>query len=260
MRQRVLQEWRRFREAAASLDKQTVFVLTAAALIVIVHHKFGSRRFFNTELSEYFPVRWRGLLGWGWWFFVQGMLGFVVPLLCLRFFFKRKPAEMGLGLGDWKFALTIAALYLPLVIVGTWILSDGGDFRAKYPHYKGIARDWEFFLVYEMLFLFYWMGWEYLWRGFVQFGTKHTLGLYAIFVQMVPFAVRHVEKPFAEGILSVLGGVALGALCWRCRSFWIAVPIHSAQMLFLDLWCTLRIRTGATGTGLDALQQALGGS
>ncbi len=259
MKQRILSEWRRLREATRSLDKQTIFVLTVAALIVIIHAKYGSRRFFAAELAEHFPARWRGLLGWGWWFFVQGMLGFVLPVLSLLLIFKRKPAEIGLGLGDWKFALTIAALYMPLVIIGTWILSDGADFRAKYPHYRGITRDWEFFLVYELLFLFYWIGWEYLWRGFVLFGTRHVLGFYAIFVQMIPFAVRHVNKPVAEGVLSVFGGIALGALCWRCRSFWIAVPIHAAQMLCLDLWCTLRARNGAVGTGLDALQQALFG-
>jgi len=46
--------------------------------------------------------------------------------------------------------------------------------------------------------------------------------------------------------------VALGALVWRCRSFWIAVPIHAAQMMLLDLWCTVRVRTDVSGIGLDA--------
>ena len=75
---------------------------------------------------------------------------------------------------------------------------------------------------------------------------------------MVPFALLHAQKPAAEAYLSVLGGIALGALVWRCRSFWIAVPIHAAQMLVLDLWCTLRLRSGAEGIGLDALARALG--
>jgi hypothetical protein len=107
--------------------------------------------------------------------------------------------------------------------------------------------------VYEGLFLFYWIGWEYLWRGFVLFGTARTFGVYAIVVQMVPFAILHYEKPLPEALLSILGGLALGALVWRCRSFWIAVPIHFFQMLMLDFWCTLRLRTEIHGISPGAL-------
>ena len=75
---------------------------------------------------------------------------------------------------------------------------------------------------------------------------------------MIPFACLHVQKPPAEALLSIAGGLALGALVWRCRSFWIAVPIHAAQMLILDFWCTLRIRTGITGIGPEALSKLFG--
>jgi hypothetical protein len=262
--QRARGELRRFLDAARSLDRQTVFVLTAAALLVILHRNLGSRRLFRRELAPLFDETWRGVLEWGWWFGMQGLLGFVVPVLCLLLLFKRRPQEIGLGLGDWQLALTLAGLYLPLVVVGTWVLSDGSAFQFAYPHYQPAARDWRFFAIYEALFLFYWMGWEYLWRGFVLFGTAHTFGLYAIVVQMVPFALLHFNKPLPEALLSIPGGLALGALVWRCRSFWIAVPLHAAQMFILDFWCTLRIRTGVSGVGpaalLDLLQAAWHGS
>ena len=108
---------------------------------------------------------------------------------------------MGLGLGDWKLASLLAAVYMPLVVIGTWFLSSDPAFQAQYPHYQPAAYKWHFFIVYELLFLFYWFGWEYLWRGFMLFGTVHKLGYYAIFVQAVPFAALHVDKPFAEAML-----------------------------------------------------------
>ncbi len=254
---RLRREWDALRRAVRSLDAQTAFVLVAAVALVFVQYLVGDRDFFRDELAAFFPERWRGVLAWGWWFFVQGVTGFVVPVLALVFFFGRRPAEIGLGLGDWRLASVIAALYLPLVVVGTWALSADPLFQRQYPHYQPAAEDWAFFAVYELLFLFYWIGWEYLWRGFVLFGTARTFGLWAIFVQMVPFALLHLQKPPAEAFLSILGGLALGALVWRCRSFWVAVPIHAAQMLALDFWCTLRIRTGVTGVGPEALQQLL---
>ncbi len=255
---RLRREFDALRTAVRHLDAQTVTVLLLSAALVFVQNEVGSRRVFRDHLATAFDPAWQGVLSWGWWFGVQGLTGFVIPALCLVLIFKRRPTEIGLGLGDWKLAFTLAALYVPLVAIGTWVLSAGGDFQSHYPHYAPAAFDWRFFWLYEALFLFYWIGWEYLWRGFVLFGTARTFGVYAIFVQTVPFALMHSDKPPAEAFLSILGGVALGALVWRCRSFWIAVPIHSVQMFLLDLFCSLRLRSGAQGYGFEALRQAFG--
>jgi len=251
-------EWNRLRSALRSLDPQTTFVLVFAAVVVVLQFTLGDRSLFRTHLAPMLPDAWAGLGAWAWWFGMQGVLGFVLPVAALRLFFSESAESMGLAPGNWRLALGIAALYLPLVAAGTWVLSDGGAFQQQYPHYRPATRDWTLFLAYEALFLFYWMGWEYLWRGFMIFGTVHTLGLYAIFVQAVPFAALHVTKPWPEAVLSIVGGIALGALVWRCRAFWIAVPIHAAQMMLLDLWATLRVRTGVSGTSPEAFLDLLG--
>ncbi|MEM1270594.1 MAG: CPBP family intramembrane glutamic endopeptidase [Bacteroidota bacterium] len=250
-------EWAAFREGVSSLDLQTVTILLMSAVLMIVQLQFGSRRFFRRTFGDHVAAGNLELFSWAWWFVVQGVLGFVIPVFILLVLFKRTPRDAGLGLGDWKLAGGLALAYLPLVIAGTWVLSAGSSFQADYPHLKSAATDWGVFWTYHLLFLFYWMGWEYLWRGFVLFGTARTFGLYAIIIQTVPFAILHASKPLAEGLLSVLGGVALGALVWRCRSFWIAVPIHSAQMLILDIFCALRIRSGEDGLGWNAFQAML---
>ena len=252
-------EWRRLARAVDRLDGQTVFVLTATVLLVFIQYTLGNRALFLEEVADLIAARWQGVAAWGWWFGMQCLTGFVVPVAALLLVFRRQPAEVGLSVGDWRFGLLLTAVYLPLVAAGTWVLSNDLAFQASYPHYQPAARDWTFFAVYEGLFLLYWVGWEYLWRGFVLFGTAPTFGYHAIFVQMVPFALLHLNKPPAEMLLSIVGGLALGALVWRCRSFWIAVPIHAAQMMVLDFWCTLRIRTGASGVGWSALMEALGG-
>jgi len=246
-------EWRRAHEAWSRVDKQTAVVLLFAAFSVILQMNYGDRGFFRREVAPLLTDNYSGLHGWVWWFGIQGVLGFVLPVAILRFGFRNSWSDMGLGLGDWKLASRIALIYLPLVIVGTWFLSDSGAFQEKYPHYTPAARDWGVFLIYESFFLLYWVGWEYLWRGFVLFGTARAFGVMAIFVQTVPFAILHYQKPMPEAMLSIVGGVALGALVWRTRSFWIAVPIHAAQMMILDAWCSLRVRSGVSGTGWTAL-------
>lgn len=245
-------EWADLKSATLAMDRQVVFVLVVCVLMVFLQHAIGNRTFFIKEFALGFDPRWRELLSWGWWFSVQAVSGFLLPAACLLLIFKRKPAEIGLGLGDWKLALLVALIYLPIVAVGTWVLSDGAAFMAKYPHCRSAATDWTVFIIFELWFVFYWLGWEYLWRGFVLFGTAHRFGHYAILIQMVPFALLHTYKPMPEALLSVVGGVALGVLVWRCRSFWIAVPIHALQMMLMDLWCTLRVRGGVKGIGLDS--------
>ena len=260
MRGVIGKELARLAKARRHVNVQAAVVLCVAALAVIVHTKFGSRRFFRDVVDiQFSSLDVRDLWSWGWWFGFQGITGFVLPALLLIVVFRRKIAEIGLGLGDWKLALTLGGTYIPLVIIGTWVLSDQASFQASYPHLDIAATSWRFFVIYELLFIFYWIGWEYLWRGFVLFGTAPAFGLNAIFVQAMPFAILHMNKPLPEALLSVVGGVALGALVWRCRSFWIAVPIHAVQMLCLDLFCSLRTRTGASGIGLEALAEALGG-
>ena len=251
-------EWTRLRRAVARLDTQTAFVLTFAAFAVVLQYVLGSRQLFYDEVAPFFSPEWRALASWGWWFGMKGVLGFLLPVLALRTLFAASAEEMGLGLGNWRLATLVAAVYLPIVLAATWVLSDSTAFQEQYPHLGQAKTDWTIFLIYEALFLFYWMGWEYLWRGFVIFGTAHTLGLYSIFVQAIPFAALHVDKPWPEALLSVVGGIALGALVWRCRSFWIAVPIHAAQMLMLDFWCTLRARTAVDGIGFGALVDVFG--
>lgn len=248
----------RLTRAARSVDIRTVTVLLYAALAVILQMKIGDRGMFRREIAPLLGVETIGVAPWIWWFGVQGVLGFLIPVSILRGLFKVSTTASGLGRGDMRFALKVAAVYLPIVLIGTFILSDQTAFLDDYPHYSPAATDWSIFLVYEAFFLFYWIGWEYLWRGFVLFGTKHVFGLYAIFVQTMPFAIMHYDKPTPEALLSIVGGVAIGALVWRARSFWIAVPIHAAQMMMLDFWCSMRVRTGAEGIGLGTLLDMMG--
>ncbi len=258
---RLAAEFRALRASIADLtpaQRRAAAVLIAATLLVLIQVQLGTRSVYH-GLGNPLGAADPEFGAWAWWFGMQGLTGFVVPVLILVVAFRWRPSAAGLGLGDWRLAGGLALAYLPLVAIGTWVLSDGAGFQMQYPHYFGARDSWTAFALYEALFVFYWIGWEYLWRGFVLFGTAPALGApLAIVVQTVPFAILHADKPPAEAYLSVLGGIALGALVWRCRSFWIAVPIHAAQMLLLDLFCTLRFRTGAAGIGLDAFLAAIG--
>src|SRR5690606_38978811 len=96
-------EWDALRGALRRLDTQATVVLVAACVIVFLQLQVGSRSFFAEHVAGE-PSAARGLAGWAWWFGMQGVLGFAVPVLILTLGFKRRPAEIGLGLGDWRLA------------------------------------------------------------------------------------------------------------------------------------------------------------
>jgi len=149
----------RLRGAIRQVDWQTATVLLFAALAVILQMNYGDRGFFRRDIASLFTDEPTGLHGWIWWFGMQGVLGFLLPIAILRLGFRNSFSAMGLGAGDWRFSVRISLLYLPLVIVGTWFLSDSSAFKDNYPHYAPAAEDWSIFFLYEAFFLFYWIGW-----------------------------------------------------------------------------------------------------
>ncbi|MDA0684736.1 MAG: hypothetical protein O3A57_09975 [Bacteroidetes bacterium] len=113
----------RLRGAIRQVDWQTATVLLFAALAVILQMNYGDRGFFRRDIASLFTDEPTGLHGWIWWFGMQGVLGFLLPIAILRLGFRNSFSAMGLGAGDWRFSVRISLLYLPLVIVGTWFLS-----------------------------------------------------------------------------------------------------------------------------------------
>lgn len=247
MIKRLREEFTRLWRAMRELDFQTATVLVLSTVLVIAQYKYGTREYFREEMSAILSIDAGGLNPFIYHCLTQAVTGLVVPAAVLLFWFRRRPSEIGLGLGDWKLAGLLMALYLPLVTVACWYLSSMPEFQNRHPQVSMAALSWKVFAVYHVVYLLNWAGWEYLFRGFTLFGTAHTFGHWAIFVQMIPFAVLHYTKPGPEAFLSVAGGLVLGVVVWRCRSFWVAVPIHWYQTMAMDFFCTLRRRADASG-------------
>jgi len=241
MIQHLPSEIKEFSKSLTKVDLQTALILILAGFLGLWKFTFGSADFFDQELASFFSANEKSIWSYLYFFVTQFITGFGIPIFVLLVLFRRRPSEVGLGLGNVKLGLIVFALYIPLVTLGAWILSAQISFQDKYPLLKAVVYDWKLFVFYELLFLFYWIGWEYLWRGFLLFGTARTFGPWSILIQMLPFAALHAQKPMPEAYLSIPGALVMGLLVWRCRSFWIAVPIHAYQMMIMDFFCILRL-------------------
>ena len=140
-----------------------------------------------------------------------------------------------MGLGDKKLGFTITILFYLVMLVTLLFIHKLPMFQDYYPLFKRSTKTWELFIYYQMAYALYFVAWEFFFRGYMLFGLKRVMGPWAIFVQMLPFAVLHFGKPTLEAMSSVFGGIALGWLAYRTRSFWYGVMLHAAVAVTLDI-------------------------
>ena len=171
-------------------------------------------------------------LGIVWMFFAQGVRR--VPYL-------RNPAlnawNYGWDFRAWKtharWSLGMFAAMLPLL---WWASRDAGarTFYVNYFPSVGGAGDWLRLIASLVIYMFCW---EWFFRGFLLFGIAQgfpTQGLWgrigpmvAILTQAVLFGLAHGGKPLPEYYASFAGGLVLGVIAWRQKSFAVAFYTHA---------------------------------
>jgi membrane protease YdiL (CAAX protease family) len=154
----------------------------------------------------------------------------LIPLAAGFVLFRDKPWDYGIRVGRWKLGLIAVAASLAVMAPILYGVSGMPDFRSYYHRY---AIDWPQLLLDTALFMF---GWEFLFRGYMLFGLEKSIGGSAIFVQMVPFVLLHLGKPFLETLACVPGGFVFGYIAYRTRSFLPCFVIHFGVYTMLVLF------------------------
>lgn len=136
----------------------------------------------------------------------------------------------GLRLGAVRTWVPLVGVLLALIAVGipvvAWLFPD---FIAFYPRHRPARTDVVPLLQHQLSMAVYMASWEFLFRGFLLFGTARTLGpVAAVLLQAFPFFLLHDTKPEIEMAASFVGGIGVAWLCWHVRSVWPSVVLHCA--------------------------------
>lgn len=234
--------WAELKIFFGRLELVPVVVFLTAGLSLWIYDYYGSNSFFSSVLHGRvitLDAKDIDAGGYFYWFGAAFLLLLVLPqavmALTRRLDPEGSPTTLGWGLGDWKFGLTCCAIFYAVMVAILAVVVWTGDFQEYYPLYDHADRTLRMLIAYELAYALYFVAWEYHFRGFMTFGLEKSLGIWTIFVQMLPFTIMHFGKPSLEAMSSIFGGIALGYLALRTRSFWYGVFIHAATAVTLDL-------------------------
>ncbi len=185
-------------------------------------------------------------MGFEEYYLINNALLLWAPLCIILLFLKREASEFGLTVGDLKkgalFVLIGFLLFLPVLLIiaptndaqnyyiGNSLTRSGaitGVRLAPGGGYAGGTIDWGRLVFHETVFGFYMFCWEWFFRGFLLFGIRKVLPDWAaVVIQAILFFALHWGKPMPELYSSLAGGLLLGVIALRLRSFLPCFLIH----------------------------------
>jgi len=172
-------------------------------------------------------------------FWLGAFLLVIVPMIIIKFGFKQKLSDYGLGLPPenrrklaWWVFIILTAVCLPAFIFST----GNAEMQEVYPFYKPFDSI-PSFILYELCYFPFFIAIEFIFRGYLLFGLagikeKETqpnnfkVFRYAILISMLSYTAWHLGKPVPELFGTLIWGLAAGASAYAVRSIWPVVMAH----------------------------------
>ena len=224
-------KWPRLPEGPS---RQMAVVMVGAGLLLALYINYGVSDFAARTLGVYSDAPITVL----WQFVAAFLLLFLGAAALWRFGLSRPLSETGVTLGDARFGLKFVAVTLPLLVLPlAWLGSRMPDVRAEYPLARAPDGSPLSLLWLEGMYLLYYVGWEYFFRGFLILGIRERTGdVEAVGLSMLVTTAIHLGKPEGEVWGAVLVGIVFGWLVIRTRSILWPLILHVAIGLLTDLF------------------------
>jgi membrane protease YdiL (CAAX protease family) len=218
-------------------NKKTTLILLVAPVLIILWKYYGTKAFYLAHLTAWTilgSADWSGAI----FSYCTGLVLFgLLPILIIKFVFHESLSSYGVQIGDAKFGWLAVAAMAPVMIALTYPSASNPQFLAEYPLFKGAGASAGIFAAHSFLYLVYYLGYEMMMRGFIQFGLREQLGDWnAILVQTAISSLFHIGKPDGEIFSSILGGIIWGIVAFRSRSLLYVLVVHWLLGVSLDFF------------------------
>jgi membrane protease YdiL (CAAX protease family) len=224
-------------------DWKLYVVLVAAPLLLSIYYYFGygstipPANFAYKVFSNFATMPDGEVYARIYQFVSFFILCLIIPSLFQKFVIKKSFKEIGFGFGDTKFGLKLL-LFVPLIMIILYFGTDSPDVKSEYPLAKLLHTRHDLIFMYEICYvLFYYVAWEFFFRGFILFNLKDKMGGFnAILIQTISSCLIHLGKPGAETIGAIAIGILFGIFALRSRSIWYVFLLHIVMGLSTDLY------------------------
>jgi hypothetical protein len=234
----LLKEYKKLVTEIKNLDFKTSYIFISVAVITFISMVYATPMFFYEHIGK------EKLMSRLYWLTADGAIMFILSVVSIKLVLKGKLSDYGFSMGDKKFGFTTFFLFFIVMLPIVWIVSASESFANTYPlGGTELKTNIGLFLIYELCVMFYMLGWEFFWRGYMLFGLKVKLGYYAVFIQMIPFFILHRGKPELELFASILAGLILGIQALRSNSFFYCWLLHCCVMISIDSISVIRFAT-----------------
>lgn len=220
-------------------DRKPFLILILAPIIFTIWKYQGSPNFFDVNLAKFFSasadLAFLRIVYYG---LCSLLFLFIIPAIAVKFVFKEKLSSYGVRFSDGKFGFVFILIALPIVILTMIPVAHDPEYQALNPMYPDAGRSVQVFLLYSLIYLLYYIGWEFFFRGFLLFGLRDKFGdLFAVLIQVFPSCIAHIGRPEGEMMTSIIAGLVFGFLALRSRSLWYILILHWFIGLGCDLLC-----------------------
>lgn len=221
-------------------DRASAFALTYCAAILSLKEYFllpgvAVRTGLPARLTGLPPDLASGLV----WAGSSYVLFLLLPLLFLVVW-RRSPRDYGWSTAGFGKHLAVYGGLFALMLPAVFWAASRPDFVATYPFVRSARSDREAFWIWEAAYLLQFLALESFFRGYLLFTLARRFGTTAVPVMVVPYAMIHFHKPFAECLGAIGAGWILGLLALRYRSFLGGVLLHAAVAFTMDFLAVRR--------------------
>jgi membrane protease YdiL (CAAX protease family) len=165
------------------------------------------------------------------------ILLFAVPIVFILFSFPQ-PLDalgvLGLQLGDSRLGVWIVLVGIPIMTIASFVSTKNPAIQEQYPFSKRACDNPKKFVLFEMCYLiFYYVAWEFTFRGVILFGLIEWSGegstgiVMAILIQAIIATVYHLGHPHMEIFGALVGSIIFGIIAFVTGSILYTIFLHS---------------------------------
>jgi membrane protease YdiL (CAAX protease family) len=224
---------------AANVRRQpykSPIILLVSSLLVTTWWYFGVPGYFEKHLPEGFRLYGDAAATAAECSFLMTFALFgLIPALIVKFVFHERLADYGVQLGNRFRTCRSFLVFAPIILFIAWLSSKNPAIRAYYPMNRSAGASPRMFGVHVAVYLLFYAGWEFHFRGFMQYGLRGTMGdVQSLLVQILASTLAHLGRPPLETYASVGAGLLWGILAFRTRSLLSGMLQHALLGIALD--------------------------